>query len=90
MLLRLSQHITDCLDRAAEAARKATVANDPDTKADFEQIALNWSNLARNYQFIESLQQFLLDSERRRKGDIPEPPSLDGDGSWKGDGHADS
>lgn len=59
MLQKLSNHIADCLARAAEARSRAQETGDPRTKA--EQLALeqSWNSLARGYEFAESLDRFL-------------------------------
>lgn len=36
------------------------MTNDESIRADFLQIAQNWRNLARSYQFAESMERFLL------------------------------
>jgi hypothetical protein len=40
-------------------------------------MAQSWRRLARSFQFVESLEQFLLDSQRHRDLLAPRPPSLD-------------
>src|SRR5262245_39348012 len=70
MLLKLSGHITNCLERAAAAEQRARQTADPVVRSDNEMLAASWRHLARSYQFVESLERFL--SERvRSKEDIP-------------------
>jgi hypothetical protein len=74
MLLRLSQHIAACLERAREADARAANSSDPARKAEYEAIARSWRNLARSYEFVESLERFLLDADRHKAPLQPEPP----------------
>ena len=55
-----------CLARAAEAERRAGEAPDEATCIDNEQMAKSWRHLANSYQFGESLERFLLESDRRK------------------------
>ncbi len=60
MLQKLGDQIAHCLDRAAVAGRIAADATDPAVKSDYEHIARGWRNLAASYQFVESLERFLV------------------------------
>jgi len=68
MLQKISNHIAECLERAANAEQRAAAADDPAVKADFERIALTWRQLAASYQFAETLERFILDRERVKHG----------------------
>jgi hypothetical protein len=61
MLQKLGDHIASCLARADDADRRAARASDPESKAEAERMAKAWRHLARSYEFIESLERFLLD-----------------------------
>jgi hypothetical protein len=74
MLLRLSQHIAACFERAREADARAAKSGDPAQKTEYEAIARSWRNLARSYEFVESLERFLLDADRHKAPLQPEPP----------------
>jgi len=67
MLQKLSDHMKACLDRSAEAERRANAANDADMKAAYMEIADRWRFLARSYGFVESLERFLLSSNHIRR-----------------------
>jgi hypothetical protein len=67
MLQRLRDHIATCLDRALDADQRAEQTRDPATKHEYSQLARSWRHLARSYQFVESLESFLLDE----RGQIP-------------------
>ena len=58
MLQRLSEQITACHERAAEAKRQADTTADPELKADYLNMEKRWLLLARSYQFTESLDNF--------------------------------
>jgi len=62
MLQRLGAHIEACYERAGKAEELATGAV-ADSKNYYLQMAMWWSQLARNYEFVESLERFLLDLE---------------------------
>jgi hypothetical protein len=66
MLQRLGEHIVDALKRAEEAERRAGSATDPALRADYETMARNWRMVARSFELGESLEKFLLDSQRHR------------------------
>jgi hypothetical protein len=59
---KLSDHIRNCLDRAAEAKRRAEQNFDPRAKADLLRLEQSWTYLAQSYQFSERLERFLLDN----------------------------
>lgn len=67
MLQRLSGQISDCLERAADAERRAAATTDPGLRRDYEHIARTWRQLAASYQFSETLERFLLDRDRSKK-----------------------
>jgi hypothetical protein len=61
MLQKLGDHITNCLARAEAAERRGLEISDPEFKAETGRMAKAWRHLARSYEFIESLERFLLD-----------------------------
>ena len=62
MLQKLGDHIANCFERADEADRRGSETSDLETKAESERMANAWRHLARSYEFVESLERFLLDS----------------------------
>ena len=60
MLRKLGDHITKCLVHAAMARSRADETADPERKAEFLRLELSWTRLARSYEFVESLENFLL------------------------------
>jgi len=73
MLQKLGDHVAACYERAADCAEKAKATSNEGIKTDFLKMADTWMHLAHSYEFVQSLQAFLLDSYRRRiKGDYPE------------------
>jgi hypothetical protein len=66
VLQQLGEHIANALECAAEAERRAQTTTDPELRADNVRMARTWRLLARSFQFIESLEQFLMDSQRNR------------------------
>jgi hypothetical protein len=74
LLQRLGEHIAKALERAAAAERRARDATDPELRLDNERMAQSWRKLAHSFQFVESLEQFLIDSQRNRNLLPPKPP----------------
>lgn len=72
MLLKLSGHISNCLERAATAEHRASEATDPASRSDNELLAQSWRHLARGYQFVESLERFLSETARGKEATVPE------------------
>jgi len=75
VLQRLGDHIADALERAVAAERRARDATDAELRFDNERMAQSWRKLARSFQFIESLEQFLIDSQRHRNLLPPKLPN---------------
>ena len=73
VLQKLNDHIVSALERAAAADQRAADATDPELRLDNERLAGSWRLLARSFQFVESLEKFLLDSQRQRNLLPPEP-----------------
>ena len=59
MILRLSDHIRACHERAAEAERCATAESGD--RAFHLEMAKRWTHLARSYEFAERVERFLDD-----------------------------
>jgi hypothetical protein len=74
VLQKLGEHIADALERAAEADRRAVDATDPVIRLDNQALARTWRVLARSFQFVESLEQFLIDSQANKDLRPPTPP----------------
>jgi DNA repair exonuclease SbcCD ATPase subunit len=66
MLQRLQAHISACLDHALDAEERAKQASDPASKAEHSEMARRWRHLARSYEFVESLERFLIDSQKAK------------------------
>jgi len=60
MLQKLAQRIVASYDRAADCRRRAEQAADPVVSAEFRDLEKSWAHLARSYEFVESLERFLL------------------------------
>jgi hypothetical protein len=74
VLQKLGDHIRACLQRAATAERRAAEVTEPELKADYLALAAQWTHLARSYEFSESLERFLLDSQNAKDALRPTPP----------------
>src|SRR5262245_28097286 len=77
MLLKISEQISDCLARAAEAREQARAVTDPKIKATYLDIARRWMMLAESYRFVERADQFLDDAQRDRLPFGPPRPKVD-------------
>ena len=60
MLQILAPHIAACYERAADCRRRADRALDPAMQTDFLDLERGWRHLAASYEFVESLERFLL------------------------------
>lgn len=74
MLQKLGEHIANALERAAAADQRARDATNPELRLDNERMGDSWRLLARSFQFVESLEQFLIDAQKGRNLPPPEPP----------------
>ena len=75
MLQKLGDHIQACLKRAADAENRAAENINPGLKAEYTALANQWTHLARSYEFAESLERFLLDSQKAKDALAPQPPA---------------
>jgi hypothetical protein len=66
MLQKLRPHIAECLEHAADCRRRAAQTNDPATRRELLDFERTWMHLARSYEFVESLERFLLDAAKNR------------------------
>lgn len=76
MLLKLGEHILNCLERAADAEERALQSTDAANRRDSEVLAQSWRHLARSYQFVESLERFLSETDHRYKQGVLPPEML--------------
>jgi hypothetical protein len=74
MLLKLGGHISNCLERAANAELRALHATDAANRCDNELLAQSWRHLARSYEFVESLERFLVETAHNK--DVAPPEML--------------
>jgi hypothetical protein len=65
MLQRLGGHIRACYARAAECAEEAKAETNEKHRADLLRIEQSRTTLARSYEFVQSLEAFLLDAAKR-------------------------
>jgi hypothetical protein len=66
MLQTLSDHVTECITRAADTERRAQEATDSQLRQDLLDIARRWRHLAESYQFVESLDRFIIEQKSQR------------------------
>ena len=74
MLQKLGDHIKACRQRAIEAVNRAAMATDPILKAEYKALADQWTHLAQSNEHSESLERFLLDTQKAKDAIAPEPP----------------
>ena len=80
-LQKLGDHIRQCYERAAESAELASTERDERMKEKLLKIESTWIHLAKSYEFVQSLETFLLDAHRRMLegkdalGPSAEPPT---------------
>jgi K+-sensing histidine kinase KdpD len=73
LLLKVSQQISECLERAAEAVARADVTNDAAGKSEYRRLADGWRTLARSYEFQGSLGRFISFNKNREQAITPVP-----------------
>ena len=78
MLQKLSDHIANCLALAANAEQRATEAPSEALRINHERMAKTWRHLASSYQFVESLERFLIDADKARRAQPREPANENG------------
>jgi len=76
MLQKLGDHIANCLALAAESERCAAEAPTEALRIDHERMAKTWRHLASSYQFVESLERFLIDADKAIHAQPPTLPRL--------------
>jgi hypothetical protein len=82
MLQKLGDHITNCLTRAEDAERRSFEISDSETRDETKRMAKEWRHLARSYEFIESLERFLLDGHAAKNAfpvSLPQCPKCSQD-----------
>ena len=77
MLLKLSNHIAACYERAADARQRAEHTLDAGLKAELLKIERSWTHLARSYEAVEAVERFLLSAYNERKRDRDDPTDSD-------------
>jgi 5-methylcytosine-specific restriction endonuclease McrBC regulatory subunit McrC len=60
MLHNLSDRVTECIARAADTERRASEVTDSQLREDLIDTARRWRHLADSYQFVESLDRFIV------------------------------
>jgi hypothetical protein len=68
MLHKLSDHVTDCMARATDSERRAREATDSQLRQDMLDMARRWRHLAESYQFVDSLDRFIVEEKSPRLG----------------------
>jgi hypothetical protein len=62
MLQKLSDHISACLQRTEEC--KEAAVSETDERMKSQLLDMDWRHVAKSYEFIESLERFLLDQQQ--------------------------
>src|SRR5215469_3903057 len=78
MLQKLGDHIANCLELAANAEQRAAEAPTEALRIDHERMANTWRHLASSYQFVESLECFLLNANKARRTQPRDPANENG------------
>ena len=71
MLQKLDTHIRECYFHAAESAELAKTERDQSMRERLLNMERSWTHLAKSYEFVQSLEAFLLDADRRRNESRP-------------------
>ena len=65
MLQKLGDHITACVERAEQCKTAASAATDPLVRSQLSDLELQWRHVAKSYEFIASLEQFLISAQKQ-------------------------
>jgi hypothetical protein len=65
MLQKLGDHIRTCHERAEQCRAGAADASDPVLRSQLSDLELQWQHVAKSYEFIVSLERFLLDQQNQ-------------------------
>jgi hypothetical protein len=78
MLQKLAEHISEAWLHAAEWEQRAREAPSESQRQGCLTLAKGYSNLAKSYTFVQSLEGFLLDLHKSgwhsKMEDLPKPP----------------
>ena len=79
MLQKLAEHISDAWLHAAEWEERARQATNESQREGCLRLAKGYSQLAKSYTFVETLESFLLDLHKAswpsKAEDLPKPPN---------------
>jgi hypothetical protein len=81
MLQKLGDHIAACRDRAHTCIAASTTETDARIRTQLLELAQQWEHVAKTYEFVASLERFLIDQQNhalpREVERLPkdEPPS---------------
>jgi CheY-like chemotaxis protein len=64
MLQKSDDPIAGCYERAARSAQRAKSEKNASIRADLLLMEKTWTHLAQSYEFIQSLESFLLNADR--------------------------
>jgi hypothetical protein len=65
MLQKLGDHIANCLVRADECKQAAALESDARVRSQLLDLETQWRHVAKSYEFIQSLETFLIDAQKR-------------------------
>ena len=65
MLQKLGDHIQHCLERAEECKKAAASEFDARVRSELMNLETQWRHVAKSYEFIASLERFLVDAQKR-------------------------
>ena len=63
VLQKLGDHIKNCLERSEHCTAAAATSSDAGVRTQLLDLALQWQHVAKSYEFIESLERFLIDQQ---------------------------
>jgi hypothetical protein len=78
MLQKLADHIASSYAQAADCEQRAKQAPDEASRASLLEMAKAWRHVAKSYEFVETLERFLVDAHKKgwliKVEDLPKPP----------------
>jgi hypothetical protein len=74
MLQRLGDHISACLQRGDQCKEAAAQESDERVRSQLLDLERQWRHVAKSYEFIESLERFLVDQQKVTLAKAAEAP----------------
>jgi hypothetical protein len=86
MLQKLGDHIVACRDRANTCIAASTTETDARIRTQLLELAQQWEHVAKTYEFVASLECFLIDQQNNtlptELGALPKDEPINRSSDW--------